>query len=178
MYPGATIPINTVPAQARLVGIHTASFTLCGRTVVAFLLCCLLLCTSLLAMAAPGFSGSQTSESGGNRTSFSVGYDQLGLAIGDVVVVSVTTDYSKSGAHIIQGVGHPGGTTVYNADNTSVGQPRLRVDVLVFDGTWPSTLDDQGAWSGVVGRHRHHHHITNRQTQLVIAHRKGRLVTT
>jgi len=56
-------------------------------------------------------------------------------------VVTVTTDYSNSGAMIVQGAGHPGGTTVYNAIDTGSGQPRLRVDVLVYDGSWPATLD-------------------------------------
>ena len=90
----------------------------------------------------PQYGGVQTSRSGINRSSFSVAYDQLGLAIGDVLVVAVTTDHSNANSIIVQGSGHPGGVTVYNADNTaSGGQPRLRVDVLVYDGSWPSTLD-------------------------------------
>jgi glycerophosphoryl diester phosphodiesterase len=53
-------------------------------------------------MAAPGYTAVQTTTSGTNRSAFSVGYDQLGLSIGDVVV-SVTTDYSKIGSIIVQG---------------------------------------------------------------------------
>ena len=94
-----------------------------------------------LLMAAPGYGGVQTSKSGINRSSFSVGYDQLGLTIGDVLVVSVTTDHSNANSIIVQGSGHPGGITVYNADSTASGRPRLRVDVLVYDGSWPATLD-------------------------------------
>ena len=93
-----------------------------------FLMCGLSPASSI---AAPEYGGVQTSASGGNRTSFSVGYNQLGLAIGDVVVVSVTTDYAHAESLIVQAPGHPGGTMVYNADDTTSGQPRLRVDVLV-----------------------------------------------
>jgi hypothetical protein len=95
----------------------------------------------MIACASPQFGGEQTSKSGSNRSSFSVRYDQLGLAIGDVLVVSVATDYSNARSVIVQGNGHPGSVTVYNADSTTSGQPRLRVDVLVYDGSWPSTLD-------------------------------------
>lgn len=91
--------------------------------------------------AAPQFGGLQTTKVGSNKGSISVRYDQLGLSVGDVVVVSVTADNSAHQSVIVQGAGHPGGTTVYNASDTTAVQPRLRVDVLVYDGSWPSKLN-------------------------------------
>ena len=101
----------------------------------------LMMSSPALLIAAPQFGGLQTTKVGSNQGSISVGYDQLGLIVGDVVVVTVTSDYTEPGTSIIQSAGHPGGSTVYNAIDTGTGQPRLRVDVLVYDGSWPSMLN-------------------------------------
>jgi hypothetical protein len=114
--------------------------------------------TGITANSGVQYMGVQTSPSGKNLTAFSVHYDQLGLVTGDIAVVSVTTDYAHSDSLIIQDTGHPGGTTVYNADDNTFGQPRLRVDVIVYDGTWPATLDytfsvpDNETWIAYVTR--------------------------
>lgn len=112
--------------------------------------------TTSATLSQPVYNGFQKTSSG-NQGSFSVEFDQLGLVPGDVAIVSVTTDYAQPDSIIVHKASHPGGTTIYNATG-QFGQPRMRVDVLVYDGSWPNTLDytfstpDNESWIAYVTR--------------------------
>jgi len=98
------------------------------------------------------YKGSQTSRSNYNEAVFSLAYDTLSLSVGDVVVVAVICDYTAD--TINRSTGHPGGTTAYN--DATGSRPRLRVDVIKYEASWPSTLDyetsagDSEDWVGFV----------------------------